>query len=397
MQRTAHRVGARKKGGATHSAAAAISDRFVSAVEAIYDAAADPSRWPNALQAISDSLGDVGAILLWRRDDGTFGSIASPSVSEAQIEFERDGWMTNDLRALRAAERGYFLSGAPFTDRQVCSDEEIRTNPSYTKFQARYGLGWFGAVAVSPDPRVGVVLSVHRARARSPFSDAELDIIDRIGRHVEKSLRLSIHLFDAESLKLGLGEALTHVGIGVFALDSSGRVTFVNPAGKHLLGDGLALVKDRLVISEPLAHAMLETAIQQTGCVTPATIAAEQRPILIHRRKAERPLAVYVLPIAPSSQPAAQFLAHVCAIVLAIDPEAGEPADPALVRDVLGLTLGEARIAALVGSGLAPREAAEKLGITEETARAVLKHVFSKTGVSRQSELVALLSKMVLH
>ncbi len=37
------------------------------------------------------------------------------------------------------------------------------------------------------------------------------------------------------------------------------------------------------------------------------------------------------------------------------------------------------------------------LGITEETARAVLKHVFSKTGVSRQSELVALLSRMVLH
>ena len=37
-------------------------------------------------------------------------------------------------------------------------------------------------------------------------------------------------------------------------------------------------------------------------------------------------------------------------------------ADPALVRDILGLTLGEARVAALVGSGMAPRAAAEKLG-----------------------------------
>jgi DNA-binding CsgD family transcriptional regulator len=59
--------------------------------------------------------------------------------------------------------------------------------------------------------------------------------------------------------------------------------------------------------------------------------------------------------------------------------------------------LGEARMAALVGSGLAPREASKKLGITEETARSVLKQVFSKTGVSRQSELVSLLSKLVLH
>ena len=71
--------------------------------------------------------------------------------------------------------------------------------------------------------------------------------------------------------------------------------------------------------------------------------------------------------------------------------------DQLLVRDVLGLTLGEARVAALVGSGLAPREASERLGITEETARSVLKRVFSKTGVSRQSELVLLLSKLVIR
>ena len=54
-------------------------------------------------------------------------------------------------------------------------------------------------------------------------------------------------------------------------------------------------------------------------------------------------------------------------------------------------------MAALIGSGVAVGEASKKLGITEETARSVLKHVFSKTGVSRQSELVALLSRMVLR
>jgi DNA-binding CsgD family transcriptional regulator len=68
-----------------------------------------------------------------------------------------------------------------------------------------------------------------------------------------------------------------------------------------------------------------------------------------------------------------------------------------VVRDVLGLTLAEARVAALVGSGLAPREAAAKLGIAEETARTALKRVFAKVGVSRQSELTALLAKLVLR
>lgn len=38
-----------------------------------------------------------------------------------------------------------------------------------------------------------------------------------------------------------------------------------------------------------------------------------------------------------------------------------------------------------------------RLGITTETARTALKRVFSKTGVSRPSELVALLTKPVLR
>jgi DNA-binding CsgD family transcriptional regulator len=93
---------------------------------------------------------------------------------------------------------------------------------------------------------------------------------------------------------------------------------------------------------------------------------------------------------------AEQFLTHVRSIVLVIEPKANEPADPALVRDVLGVTLGEARVASLIASGLPPRQASEQLGISEETARTVLKRVYGKVGVSRQSELTALLSRLAI-
>jgi DNA-binding CsgD family transcriptional regulator len=54
-------------------------------------------------------------------------------------------------------------------------------------------------------------------------------------------------------------------------------------------------------------------------------------------------------------------------------------------------------VASLVASGLPPRDAAERLGITEGTARTALKRVFNKVGVSRQSELATLLTKLVLR
>jgi DNA-binding CsgD family transcriptional regulator len=65
---------------------------------------------------------------------------------------------------------------------------------------------------------------------------------------------------------------------------------------------------------------------------------------------------------------------------------------PAL--ELLGLTPAEARIAALVGGGESPREAADALGVTYNTVRSSLKLVFDKLGVGRQSELARVVARL---
>ena len=72
----------------TNSEAGTESASFVAAVEAIYGTAAQPDRWPHALQAAADVFGDVGANLLWRRDDGSFGTVVSPTLQLAQQDYE---------------------------------------------------------------------------------------------------------------------------------------------------------------------------------------------------------------------------------------------------------------------------------------------------------------------
>jgi hypothetical protein len=80
--------------------------------------------------------------------------------------------------------------------------------------------------------------------------------------------------------------------------------------------------------------------------------------ILADGARAERPSAVHLLPITPCD-PRTQHRAGCRA-------EANAPADPAVVRDVLGLTLGEARVASLVGSGLPLSRAAEHWAFRKE-------------------------------
>lgn len=48
-------------------------------------------------------------------------------------------------------------------------------------------------------------------------------------------------------------------------------------------------------------------------------------------------------------------------------------------------------MAAEIARGHSPKDAAAKLGLTEGSARVILKRVFLKTNVSRQAELAAAL------
>jgi DNA-binding CsgD family transcriptional regulator len=64
---------------------------------------------------------------------------------------------------------------------------------------------------------------------------------------------------------------------------------------------------------------------------------------------------------------------------------------PAALAKLFGLTPAEAAFAVLLGDGLTLDEAAAEQSIARNTARAHLRSIFAKTGVSRQTQLVRLI------
>jgi DNA-binding CsgD family transcriptional regulator len=74
-------------------------------------------------------------------------------------------------------------------------------------------------------------------------------------------------------------------------------------------------------------------------------------------------------------------------------PKPGLPA--AILAETFRLTPSEANLACIIARGASPGIAAGELKISRETARNQLKSVFAKTDTHRQSELVALLLRVV--
>jgi DNA-binding CsgD family transcriptional regulator len=78
------------------------------------------------------------------------------------------------------------------------------------------------------------------------------------------------------------------------------------------------------------------------------------------------------------------------------DAERKSEASREMVRRLFDLTPAEASLALALANGLSLDEAAETLNIRKNTARAHLRSIFSKIGVTRQTTLVRVLLSSVI-
>ena len=103
------------------------------------------------------------------------------------------------------------------------------------------------------------------------------------------------------------------------------------------------------------------------------------------------PLAVSVIPV--RTEGLSLLVGGPCVLVCVTDLEAGVSLPEQRLRDLLGLSRAEARVALALFQGDTPREAAERLGVSFFTVRGHLVRIFEKTGAGRQAELIRLLSR----
>jgi len=119
------------------------------------------------------------------------------------------------------------------------------------------------------------------------------------------------------------------------------------------------------------------------------------RALRIRRDGGARDLGVVVRSVPPAE--ASDRLDSPAAVVFIRGPAEDVPLARETIRQLFDLTPAEASLAALLAAGHKLDRAANELGITRNTARAHLRSVFSKSGATRQAELVHLISRSVAH
>jgi DNA-binding CsgD family transcriptional regulator/PAS domain-containing protein len=359
-------------------------------VELVYDAALEPDLWPRALERLFDLVGGQCGALTWQNQaTGLGGAI------EARLDPEITGLYFGyfaDRNPLQRVERPheFMRSWVPriLTDEDWMPKEDLVRTEYYNGFMRPLDVHSSMTVRLAARGLDAAFINIGRPERRGAFDAQDLERAHRLHPHLIHAFALGEKVSGLQSLFSALSQTLDHCAYGLFLVDGDGRVAHANAAAERLTGAGRGLQ----IAGGRLSADNQEEARRLHRLIAEASPLHEPRAggsMAVTSADGRAPLSILVAPT--RAQQLSMFHAGPCVMVCVTDPDAGVVVPVEQLRDLFGFTPGEARVALALLEGYSPREAARVLGLSFFTVRGHLARIFDKTGVKRQSALVALM------
>ena len=367
-----------------------IPDLALQLVDFIYAAAEFPRVWSEFLAEFAEACGGGVALAMSFEPPGVQPGSQGYAVGLEQGEEQRNVYARHAARGLPWDVRGPdpFLGRFAFSN-EVVPDDRVAASDFYREWMEPQGLAPVGpirhAIALGQRVPLGRIAILQKKEGR-PLTPEMCALGDLLVPHLAAACRLHAAIHE----NAALAESLDRVPMGVVLLDSTRRPVLSNRTARSILEqhDGFSVDRSGLHAQRPSD----ETALQQTLRATLEDDAAKRRPeshfMAISRPSGRRAYPVMVSRLLSAIGDSA--LHDAVAVLFISDLEGRSFGRTGMLRDLYELTRAEAELVDLLCDGIAIDEAARRRGVTTNTARSQLKQVFSKTGTSRQADLLRL-------
>jgi DNA-binding CsgD family transcriptional regulator len=179
---------------------------------------------------------------------------------------------------------------------------------------------------------------------------------------------------------------------GVYLADRKGRLVYMNPAAEQQIkaGNALRVVDNRLAPKDGSARSMMSRAIAEAASNESAMPVGGITLALPDGQRGG--LVATILPLSQGRRRALSGPFAATAAIFVQDPIVSPHFPGEAFGKLYGLTNAELRVLLAMAPGLGVKDVAAILRIGEVTARTHLQHIYSKTGTSKQTELLNLLN-----
>lgn len=233
------------------------------------------------------------------------------------------------------------------------------------------------------------VLTFGRSLRQADFNSTHVQFLERLAPHLTGALYLHRKILDLKDAATAAANVLDALDVALVGLDVNGRICFMNASAKALLRSGEVLgIQEGKIAASDAREAVALDQLLKAAC-TRDFKSELGGAITVH--KGNRSLHVTVLPLAGQGS----FLPVASRVCLTLtDPDASPKSRATLLVSLFGLTPAETRIAMLIAHGLESAEIARRTRTSSHTVRSHLKSIFQKTRVTRQSQLMRLISRL---
>jgi DNA-binding CsgD family transcriptional regulator/PAS domain-containing protein len=380
-----------------------ISNEFDQLVASIYQGALDTVPWQGFIpqlgihmnaRAVSlvlraPAMGDTGLILNYQRPD-------PGAVPRAELADPSD-WQAS-------AYREHFFALDPFVNlpigevatlSEIVPEQELLTSEFYLQYLKPAEVFHIIGADVQEPSGVMARLRISRSEHDPKFGDADKHLVKAIVPHLLRSIQIHARLNNVASERDLYANVVDRLAVGTIILDENGKILSCNAKATELLKqkDGISQHGQTLHVNnreQTLEFQQQLDKVLSHQNVSKPTVAEAMR---VCRPSGRADLGLIIRPVPTSEWSEGQSCPSVA--VLISDPEQQSNASLEIITRLFGFTPAEAALTMLIAKGKSLAEASETQGVSQHTARAQLKSIFSKTGVSRQAELVRLIVKSV--
>ena len=272
---------------------------------------------------------------------------------------------------------------------EIIGDEEWSNCLFYKEYLEK-------AIEIDPSRMLGVNITtaagtmtrvrLHRATHQMPFNTHDKSLLAELVPHLRQAMTLMTTVNHAETERQLYEEALNRLHVGPIVLDETGHLFRSNSTAKAVLNrsDGVRLSAGELQGCSGMDTRELRRLLSESQ-ERPGTIFATS----LSRPSGARKLGVIVRSIPQVEE--SEGKSRPAWVVFFRDPDIPTSPERDVIRQIFGFTPAEAMLSMELINGRSLDEAAEVIGIRRNTARAHLRSIFIKAGVTRQSELLRVL------
>jgi DNA-binding CsgD family transcriptional regulator len=351
-------------------------------LDAIYEAAAIPEKWPEVLDSLARMTGAAGTVLL-TTDPKTLRWTSSESTRQLVVEFLEGHWHERNSRIERLVlhrHRGFVREVDMFTAAEIDHD------PTFTELLRPRNFGWaVGTIVQSPSNDM-LAFSIERRFADGPIEDHHIPRLNALRPHLARAALMSARLRLERAQ--GMAESLTVMGLPSAVLLGDGRVVATSPLFENIGGQIVSRAFGRLALADTGADYLLSEAIVS---LSSPRYELGAKSIAVPSDAENEAFVVHLIPVRRSAH---DVFGSAMGILVVTPLGSAETLPEDLLNGLFDLSPAEVRAANGIIQGKTIEELAANFGLSRETIRSQVKAVLAKTGTARQADLVSLLANV---